>query len=114
MRTVPRISSGQLHPYCSVMKCGAAVWSNRVGTDQAVDANAVFEIGVGPDAFNDYNAGLQTIERLCVDYYFVASIADHHAVTALDVEFGAIAGMDKHGRATLAISRSDVLIERCV
>ena len=87
-------SKRPLYPHRAVVKRRATVRRAGIGTNEAVDADAAFESGIGPDRFEDDDAALYAVECFRMHDYGVACIAELYAIACSNAELGAIVRMN--------------------
>src|SRR5260370_19767942 len=84
MRSELANTRSRLDPDLVVMKSGAAIWGDRIGAGQRIDAPAI-RIGiVGPDRLCDQHTAADAVIKPRMEEDFAAPIAEHHFVAPLD------------------------------
>src|SRR4029453_3125369 len=90
-------------PHGGVVERAAALGRTRLGADQRVDAEALLEGAVGPDAFDHDHAALQAFERTGMHDDGGLPAADAHARALGNAEPRAVVGMDERRGPALAL-----------
>src|SRR5260370_7726113 len=86
----------QVDPDLVAMKSGAAIWRDRIGAGQCIDAPAIRIGVVGPDRLCDQHTTAHAVVKPRMEADLAASIAEHHLVAPDDPRSRGIGRMNQN------------------